>query len=91
MEIINFSGTNFRDIPDQDNPSFHMGMPPCLMIVRSSKHFINGQGFTVLEIQDPDDDSGERVTSLGHFYKVSNAEIFADAFIAKININLENN
>ena len=79
MQVVDFSEKSFNEIPDQDNPAFEQGLEPCLMIVKSAKQHLVGNGVTVLEVKDSEDDTcTERVTSLGHFYTKENATKFAD-------------
>ncbi len=83
MEIIDFSTIEFKEIPQQDNPAYEMGLPPCLMVVKAAKrHHVDGVTVMLIEDDHEQEVQPERVTLLGHFYRLRNAEIFAAAFIA---------
>jgi len=82
MEILDFRYRLFHEIPTQDNPAFFEEHPLCLMVTRRFKHHSVSPGFSVLGIWIPTTlDRG--ATSLGHFYGVDNALIFAKAYAEK--------
>lgn len=78
MEIVDFSSKYFQEIPEQDNPAFSDTKLSCIMLVKSQSQYRVGKGVTVLRVDAPSDI--ETVTSLGHFYKKENAELFANSY-----------
>ncbi len=72
MEIVNFYGTCFSEIPEQDNPAF--GEDECLMIISDREYRSHA---IVLHIKP---DTVESVTHIAKFWDVSRAVQYCDTF-----------
>jgi len=83
MEIVDFSGKTFREIPEQDNPAYQ-ATEKCLMIVKQLQQelpYVNAGKLVVLLIEPvPDPYEQESVTQLGLFWELEDAMLFAKAY-----------
>ena len=73
MDIVKFLDNTWQEIPEQDNPA--MNNDECIMIFKGTRdaYRISHGGFVVVRVPKEGD-----IIKLGVFWKIENAEIFAD-------------
>lgn len=82
MEITVWETATFNNIPKQDNPAFYKPKRHCILIVKAQKQrCVGDKGYSVLEINGNNDCfKFDGVRSLGHFYNLENATMFAKSY-----------
>ena len=71
MEIVDFYGTSFGQIPEQDNPAFGN---ECLMIVSDTMH--KSQAVVLHIVPDP----VESVNRIAVFFDINRAREYCESF-----------